>query len=112
MSRTRHTYPIELSAEQRRFLQDLLQTQTTPIHHYKVARVLLLSDQSQGPASYHDEQIAQLLATSRRTVIRIRQHCCQGGLRRVLAGGYSREHPSRAALPGWQRGSPADPVGL
>jgi DNA-binding CsgD family transcriptional regulator len=100
MSRTRHTYPVALSAEHQRFLEGLLQTQATPAHHSKVARVLLLSDQSQGKASYTDEQIAQLLALSRRTVIRMRQHFCQGGLQRVLAGGYSREHPERRRLDG------------
>src|SRR6185312_11487241 len=100
MSTTRHTYPVVLSAEQQRFLEGLLQTQVTPAHHYKVARVLLLSNQSQGPASHSDEQIAEMLAISHRSVIRIRQHFCQGGLQRVLTGGYSREHPERRCLDG------------
>jgi transposase len=100
MSSTRHTYPVELSAEQQRFLEGLLHTQATPAHHYVVARVLLLSDQGQGTASHPDEQIAQMLAISRRTVIRVRQHFYQGGLQRVLTGGYSREHPERRCLDG------------
>lgn len=100
MSSTRHTYPVELSQEQKHFLEGMLRTQATPAHHYKVARILLLSDQSRGPASSTDEQIAQMLAISRRTVIRIRQHFYQGGLQRVLGGGYSREHPERRCLDG------------
>jgi len=100
MRSTRHTYPIELSPEQQRFLEGLLHTQATPAHHYVVARVLLLSDQSQGNPTHSDEQIAEMLAISRRTVIRMRQHFCQGGLQRVLAGGYSREHPERRSLDG------------
>jgi transposase len=62
--------------------------------------VLLLSDQSQGAPSHPDGQIAEMLAISRRTVIRIRQHFYQEGLQRVLAGGYSREHPERRSLDG------------
>jgi hypothetical protein len=42
---------------------------STPAKHYLVARVLLMSDQSQGEPSATDGQIAEILSISRRTVI-------------------------------------------
>jgi len=68
----------------------MLRTNTLPVKHYEVARVLVMSDQSRGSKSHKDEQIAEALAISRRTVIRIKQRFCQGSLEIALTGAYPR----------------------
>ncbi len=42
-----YRYPMKLSEEQRRFLETMVHTSSTPAKHYVVARVLLMSDQRQ-----------------------------------------------------------------
>jgi hypothetical protein len=81
-------YPVRLSKEQRRFLEAMLHTSGTRAKHYLVARTLLMSDQSQGEPSSTDEQIAEALSISRRTVIRIKQRFVQENLGVALAGGF------------------------
>ncbi len=45
--RTSHSrYPVRLSEEQRRFLETMMHTSSTPAKHYVVARVLLMSESS------------------------------------------------------------------
>ena len=61
-------YPVKLQSGQRNFLETI---------HYLVARVLLMSDQSQGGPSHTDGHIAEVLSISRRTVIRIKQRGCR-----------------------------------
>ncbi len=68
-----YRYPVKLSEEQRRFLETMVHTSSTPAKHYLVARVLLMSDQQQGQPEATDSQIAEVLSISRRTVIRIKQ---------------------------------------
>lgn len=67
-------------AEQRGFLETMTQASRTLAKHYLVARVLLMSDQSQGGPSHTDGHIAEALDISHRTVIRIKQRFVQGGL--------------------------------
>jgi DDE superfamily endonuclease len=52
-------------------------TSKTPAKHYLVARVLLMSDQSQGGPSQTDGHIAETLGINRRTVIRIKKRFVQ-----------------------------------
>jgi hypothetical protein len=59
-----------------------------------------MSDQSQGKKSHKDEQIAEALAISRRTVIRIKQRFCQESLELALTGAYPRERPEQRVLDG------------
>ena len=55
--RTYHyRYLVRLSEEQRRWLETMLYTSRTPAKHYLVARVLLMSDQSQGEPEATDAQ--------------------------------------------------------
>lgn len=59
--RTSHSrYPVKLSEEQHRWLETMLHMSSTPAKHYLVARVLLMSDQSQGEQSTSDGQIAEI----------------------------------------------------
>jgi CRP-like cAMP-binding protein len=78
---TRHyRYPVQLREDARNFLATMIHTSTTPTKHYLVARVLLMSDQSQGQPEATDGQIAETLSISRRTVIRIKQRYRNPGL--------------------------------
>ena len=99
--RTYHySYPVRLSEEQRRWLETMVHTSKTPAKHYLVARVLLMSDQSQGGPSQTDGHIAETLEINRRTVIRIKKRFVQGGLELALTGSFPRERPERRCLDG------------
>lgn len=99
--RTYHyTYPVRLNEQQRTFLTAVAQTSRTPLKHYLVARVLLMSDQSQGEPQATDGHIAQILSISRRTVIRIKQRFAQENLEVALTGSFPRERPERCCLDG------------
>ncbi len=54
-----YSYPVRLQPEQRRFLETMVHMSRTPAKHYLLARVLLMSDQSQGEPSHTDGQIAE-----------------------------------------------------
>ena len=64
------------------------QMSRTPAKHYLVARVLLMSDQSQGHPGHTDGQSAEALSISRRTVIRIKQRFVQESLEVALTGSF------------------------
>src|SRR5258708_7327843 len=100
MGTSHSRYPVRLSAEQRRFLETMMHTSSTPAKHYMVVRVLLMSDQSQGEPSHTDGQIAEALSISRRTVIRIKQRFVQENLEVALTGSFPRERPERRCLDG------------
>ncbi|SRR5258708_3391578 len=93
-------YPIQLTQEQRRWLETMAHMSNTPAKHYLVARVLLMSDQSQGEPSHTDGQIAEVLDISRRTVIRIKMRFVQENLEVALVGSFPRERPERRCLDG------------
>jgi transposase len=95
-----YTYPVKLNQEQRRWLETMVHTSKTSAKHYLVARVLLMSDQSQGQPGHTDGQIAEALSISRRTVIRIKQRFVQENLGVALAGSYTDERPDRRCLDG------------
>lgn len=99
--RTYHySYPVRLSEEQHRWLETMVHMSSTPAKHYLVARVLLMSDQSQGEPSHIDGQIAEVLNISRRTVIRIKQRFVRENLEVALTGSFPRERPERRCLDG------------
>jgi Homeodomain-like domain len=95
-----YCYPVRLEDQQRRFLETMVQMSRTPVKHYLVARVLLMSDQSQGEPEATDGQIAEALSISRRTVIRIKQRFVQENLEMALTGSFPRERPDRRCLDG------------
>ena len=92
--------PVRLSEEQRRWLETMVHMSSTPAKHYLVARVLLMSDQREGEPSPTSGQIAEALAISRRTVIRIKQRFVQENMQVALTGSFPREHPERQCLDG------------
>src|SRR5258708_5244663 len=100
MKTSHYRFPVRLSEEQRRFLETMMHTSITPAKHYLVARVLLMSDQSQGEPEATDGQIAGALSISRRTVIRIKQRFVQENLEVALTGSFPRERPERRCLDG------------
>jgi hypothetical protein len=93
-----YRYPVRLSEQQHRWLEAMIHMSSTPTRHYLVARVLLMSDQSQGEPRHTDGQIAEALSISRRTVIRIKQRFVQENLEVALAGSFPRERPERRCL--------------
>jgi Homeodomain-like domain len=93
-------YPVKLQPRQRSFLEMMIHTSSTPTKHYLVARVLLMSDQSQGGPSHTNRHIAEVLSISRRTVIRIKQRFVQENLEVALTGSFPRERPERRCLDG------------
>jgi hypothetical protein len=95
-----YRYPVRLSQEHRLWLETMRRTSRTTAKHYLVARVLLMSDQSQGTPEATDGQFAEMLSISRRTVIRIKQRFVQGSLGVALTGSYPRERPQRRCLDG------------
>jgi transposase len=100
MRTSHYRYPVRLSEEQHRWLEMMVHTTSTPAKHYVVARVLLMSDQSQGEPNHTDGQIAEALDISRRTVIRIKQRFIQENLEMALTGSFPRERPERRCLDG------------
>jgi hypothetical protein len=100
MGISHYRYRVKLNAKQHRLLEVMIHESRTPAKHYLVARVLLMSDQSQGDPSHTDGQIAQVLSISRRTVIRIKQRFVQGNLEEALVGSFPRERPERRCLDG------------
>ena len=78
----------------------MVQMSSTPAKHYLVARVLLMSDQSQGQPEHTDGQIAEMLSISCRTLIRIKQRFVQENLEVALTGSFPRERPERRCLDG------------
>ncbi len=100
MRTSHYHYPVRLSEEQRRWLEAMGHISSTPAKHYLVARVLLMSNQSQSEPSHTDGQIAEVLDISRRTVIRIKQRFVQENLEVALGGSFPRERPERRCLDG------------
>ena len=95
-----YRYPVRLSEEQHQWLEAMVRMGSTPAKHYLVARVLLMSDQSQGEPEATDGQIAKVLDISRRTVIRIKQRFVQENMEVALTGSFPRERPERRCLDG------------
>ena len=95
-----YSYPVRLTEEQHRWLETMVHMSSTPAKHYLVARVLLMSDQREGPPSATDGQIAEALQINRRTVIRIKKRFVQENMEAALTGSFPRERPERRCLDG------------
>jgi hypothetical protein len=66
-------YPFRLTPEQRDQLAHLIRTGSSPAYQQVGARVLLKLDRSQSELPPTDQQVADALSISRRTVIRIKE---------------------------------------
>jgi putative transposase len=84
---------ITLTPEERTQLQDLLRGGTSSARLQTRARVLLLTDRSQGEART-DGEVAEALFTSRTTIKRLRRRLLEEGLQAALT-----ERPRPGATP-------------
>ena len=78
----KHTH-IELTEEQRTELEQLIRTGDAPARTNTRARILLLSDRSQGQKRT-DQEVADAALCSKSTVINIRRRFLSGGLPAAL----------------------------
>jgi transposase len=74
---------VRLTADQRRVLEEVINTGEHPALTTRRARILLKAD-ADGPDAWTDEQIAQALDTTRMTVMRVRQQFVAEGLDATL----------------------------
>jgi transposase len=73
-------YPVRLSQEQRKKLEELTRRGTVSVRTYKRARVLLLADENSPHGGKKDAEIAELADTSLSTVSRVRRRLVEEGL--------------------------------
>jgi len=85
--------PLYLTTEQRTELENLIKSGNAPARVQTRARILLLSDRSQGEFR-KDAEIAQVLRCTAGTVLTIRHRCLQEGLQAALY-----EKPRPGAVP-------------
>lgn len=78
----KHTQ-VELSKAQRRELEQLIRTGDVPARTHTRARILLLSDRSQGQKRT-DQEVADAALCSKGTVIQVRRRFLAGGLATAL----------------------------
>jgi len=78
----KHTH-IELTSEERTELEKLIRTGNAPARTHTRARILLLSDRSQGQKRT-DQEVADAVLCSKSTVINVRQRFLSGGLQAAL----------------------------
>ena len=82
---------LHLTKEQRTHLESLIKSGSAPARVQTRARILLLTDRSQGQ-KLTDQQIADALLCSKPTVWRIRQLCVNEGMEAAL---YDKPRPGR-----------------
>lgn len=80
---------VELTEEQRTELEQLMRTGNAPARTNTRARILLLSDRSQGQKRT-DQEVADAVLCSKGTVISIRRHFLTGGMTMAR---YDKEWP-------------------
>ena len=78
----KHTH-IELTSEQRTELEQLIRTGNTPTRTHTGARILLLSDRSQGQKRT-EQKVADAVLCSKSTVINVRRRFLSGRLHTAL----------------------------
>ena len=82
-------HPVQLTSKQRKQLECLTRTGNAPARTQTRARILLLSDRSQGQKRT-DEQVAEAVLCCRRTIANVRRRFRSGGLQAVL---YDKPRP-------------------
>jgi len=85
MSRKRNN-PVNLTADDRRELQSLINRSSAPARQLTHARILLKADEGEDAPSeaWPDVKIADALEISRSTVARVRERCVAEGLKAAL----------------------------
>lgn len=74
---------IELSADERSELEHVIRTGNSPARKQTRARILLLTDRSQGQKR-KDQEVAEAVMCNKGTVVSIRKRYVEGGLPRAL----------------------------
>ena len=74
---------LHLTSQQRTQLDKFIRSGSAKARMLTKARILLMTDYSQG-AHRTDEEIASALGVSVRTIVRVRKRCAQGGLEAAL----------------------------
>jgi len=78
-------YLVELTADEREHLQQLVSSGRRSARTLTRARILLKADQAPGGPAWHDGRIAEALGCGRRTVERVRQRLVEEGLEAALS---------------------------
>lgn len=86
-------YVIELSSNEREFLNEIMSKGKSKARKIQHAQILLKADESDEGVSWPDEKISNTLDVSVRTVERVRQRCVEHGLEDALV---SRKNPNGA----------------
>ena len=82
---------VNLSSDERLFLDNLISSGSAKARVITHARILLMTDRSQG-SYWKDTEIAEALMINRAMIIRIRKRYIQGGLEAAL---YDKPRPGR-----------------
>ena len=77
-------YRVELTAEERELLEDIVNKGKLAVNKRKHAEILLKADQSPEGPSWKDAQIKEAFGSSLRTIERIRQRCVENGIHYAL----------------------------
>ena len=77
-------YRVRLSAEEQQELKGLVSRGRAAAYKQTHARILLLSDESQGCGAMRDEEIARALRVGNATVERVRRRCVEEGVEAAL----------------------------
>src|SRR5262245_33664394 len=77
-------YVVELTAEERHQLGQLVSSGKRSARTLTRARILLKADQAKGGPAWPDDRIAEALGCGRRTVERVRQRLVEEGLEAAL----------------------------
>ena len=77
-------YVVELTIEERKRLEELIDTGKAAKHKIRYAEMLLLADQGEHGSSWPDEQIAKAYRAHRTTVEHLRKRLVEQGLEAAL----------------------------
>ena len=77
-------YRVRLSAEEQQELKGLVSRGRAAAYKQTHARILLLSDESQGCGAMRDEEITRALRVGNATVERVRRRCVEEGVEAAL----------------------------
>ncbi len=77
-------YPVHLTAEERRHLQQLIASGTAPARMLMHARILLKADRSPDGPGWADQAIADAVDVSQSTIARVRKQAVRDGMEAAL----------------------------
>ena len=90
-------YVVELSADERKRLEELIRKGKSPAKKQLKARILLRADESRRGPNWNDPKISEALGTYPMMCARVRQQFAQGGIDAVLNRKQRATPPFRAS---------------